>query len=63
MVSLIVPNRDISDDEAVGDFQREVIPILRRGNPDQVQSMLKNEMQEGQCSSAMSRGVALMKQH
>ena len=63
MVSLIVHNRDISDDEAVGDFHREVVPILRRGNPDQVQIMLKNGMQEGQCSSALRQRVVLMTEH
>jgi hypothetical protein len=47
------PIRDIVDETAVGDFHREVVPMLRRGNPAQVQAFLKDGMQEGQCSSAM----------
>ena len=46
--------RDIVNEAAVGDFRREVVPMLRRGHPAQVQAFLKDGMQEGQCSSAIS---------
>ena len=42
---------DIVNETDVGDFRREVVPMLRRGNPAQVQAFLKDGMQEGQCSS------------
>jgi len=44
--------RDVVNKKAVGDFHREVVPMLRRGNPVQIQAFLKDGMEEGQCSSA-----------
>jgi hypothetical protein len=52
-VSHIAPNKTLSDEKAVGDFHREVVPMLRRGNPAQVRAFLKDGMEEGQCSSAI----------